>query len=76
MATIVNTPPAPESNASNGMGFLIGVLVLILAGFLFFYYALPAMRNAATTTTAPSVSVPDEIDVNVTTPSDNAQPAQ
>lgn len=72
MATIVNTPPAAESNSS-GVGFVIGTLILLFAVFIFFYYGLPAMRNAASDNT-PSVSVPDQIDVNVN-PGD-AQPAQ
>lgn len=72
MATIVNTPPAAESNSS-GVGFVIGALILLFAVFVFFYYGLPAMKNAASTS-APSVTIPDQIDVNVN--NSDAQPAQ
>ena len=80
MATIVNTPSSGNDNGGNGMGFLMGIILLILAIFLFLYYGLPAMRQAAPqqdinveapAPAAPSdvnVDVPDQIDVNVTNP--------
>jgi len=80
MATIVNNPGnAGESN--NGSGFLMGVVLLIIVGLLFFYFGLPALRqatpqqdiNVEVPQQAPSdvnVDVPDEIDVNVTNPDD------
>lgn len=74
MATIVNTPSAPASdNNASGVGFLIGALVLLFAVFMFFYYGLPALRNA-TSSSGPSVTVPDKIDVNVNNPSGGSQP--
>lgn len=75
MATIVNTPPATNESNSSGISFMIGALVLLFAVFMFFYYGLPAMRNAASNS-APSVTVPDQIDVNISTPSEEAPPAQ
>lgn len=63
--TVIN--PAPSSNNSsgnNGTGFLIGVIVLVIFGFLFFVYALPYLRNL-TTNSGVQVNVPKSIDVNI-----------
>jgi hypothetical protein len=73
MATIVNTPASNTESSSSGATFIIGALILLFVVFMFFYYGLPAMRNAASTS-APSVSVPEQVDVNVNTP-EGAQPA-
>jgi hypothetical protein len=44
MATIINNPG--EGNSDNSViGIVIGVLLAILIVFLFFRYALPAMRG-------------------------------
>lgn len=59
MTTIVNTP-AP-SNETGGYGLIIGVIVLLFVGILFFYYGLPAIRGMST----PQINVPNQIDVNV-----------
>lgn len=64
MATIVNTTPAPAREEGSGMGFFLGVILLLLAVVLFVIYALPAIRNAA----APQIQVPGKVDVNVQTP--------
>lgn len=64
MATVVNTPPQ-DNSGNNGMGFLIGVIVLIIFVILFFVYILPYMTQSMQ---GPSVSVPDQVDVNVDTP--------
>ena len=61
MATIVNTPPA-QDNSSSSMGFIFAILLLLLVGFLFFTYGLPALRNA---TSAPQINIPSEVDINV-----------
>lgn len=73
MATIVNTPSAPATDSNSGIGFMIGAVVLLLALFMFFYYGVPALRHA-TSSSAPSVTVPDKIDVNVNNPSGGSQP--
>lgn len=62
MTTIINTPQ-PASDQSSGMGMIIGLVVLIVFGFLFFVYALPALRNMELGT--PQINVPSTIDVNV-----------
>lgn len=65
MATIVNNPPAYEDRGGNGMGFLLGVIVLLFVAALFFYYGLPLIGQAMQ---GPQVNVPGKIDVNVNTP--------
>lgn len=63
MATVVNTTsPAHAEPAGYGVSWVIGLLLLLFVVFLMFYYGLPALRSA---TTAPSVSVPERVDVNV-----------
>jgi len=63
MSTVINNPPASDSNGS-GMGFLVGIILIVVVVFLFFYYGLPVLRGALVGS-APQVNVPDKIDVNV-----------
>jgi len=74
MATIVNTPPA-QDNSANSTGFIVALLALLLVGYLFFAYGLPALRNA---TSSPQINVPDSVDVNINGGGGNApqQPSQ
>ena len=44
MATIINNP-GEGSGDSSAVGIVVGVLLAILIIFLFFRYALPAMRG-------------------------------
>ncbi|HKC14359.1 MAG TPA: hypothetical protein VKC89_00110 [Patescibacteria group bacterium] len=53
-----------HSDGGNSMGFVMGVILLIVALFLFAYYLLPAIRNSGGT----SFNVPGKIDVNVNQP--------
>jgi hypothetical protein len=64
MATIINNPPPTSEERSNGTGFLIGIVLLIVFLILFFNYALPALRGAGST----NVNVPEQVDVNVNAP--------
>lgn len=43
MTTIVNNPPAPKESGG-GMGWIIGLIVLLIVGYLFFIYGIPALR--------------------------------
>jgi predicted metalloprotease len=72
MATIVNTstPSDSGSNSGNGLMNLVGIIILLLVVVLFFYYGIPALRSA---TRGPSVTVPDQIDVNINTPTNPSQ---
>ena len=63
MATVVNNPQPTSSD--NGMGFLLGVILIIVFAVLFFVFALPYLRTAFQGTQAPQVNVPGQIDVNV-----------
>jgi hypothetical protein len=65
MATVVNNPqPAPS--ADNGNGFLLGVIILLIAVLAFFYYGLPVITSGFGGGT--QVTVPEQIDVNVQQP--------
>ena len=61
MATIVNNPDRSYEDFE-GVGFLIGILVVILLGVLFFAYTLPSLRNNGSGT---NINVPDRINVDV-----------
>jgi hypothetical protein len=63
MATIVNTPPATENSDNSGMGFFLGVVVLILFVFVLLYYGLPALSRFGSGN--PQINVPDKVNVNV-----------
>jgi hypothetical protein len=63
--TIIN--PAPSNNnssGSNGMGFLLGAIGLIVFVILFFVYGLPLLRGLSGTGGV-QVNVPKSINVNV-----------
>lgn len=60
MATIVNNP-APGSD--NGMGFLLGIIILVVIGALFYFFALPYIRQGMSGDV--QVNVPKDINVNV-----------
>ncbi|CAN5149472.1 hypothetical protein BH11PAT1_BH11PAT1_0640 [soil metagenome] len=64
MATIINNP-APVQQTDSGMGFVLGMILLVVLAVLFFYYGLPALRGSFA---GPQVNVPGKVDVNVNTP--------
>jgi len=61
--TIVNPAPNNNSSDNNGMGFLLGIIVLIVFVILFFVYALPYIRGL--TSGGIQINVPESIDVKV-----------
>lgn len=61
--TVVNPTPNNNSSHSDGMGLLVGVVVLIIFAVLFFVYALPYIRGLGSN--GIQVNVPKSIDVNV-----------
>ena len=66
MTTIVNS--ATPTKDSNGMGFMIGVVVLIGFVLILLYFGLPLLRNMGTpqiNVPAPQINMPDKVDVNV-----------
>ena len=62
MTTVINTPQ-PSNDSNNGMGMIIGLVVLIVFGFLFFIYVLPSLRNIKLGN--PQINIPSSIDVNI-----------
>ena len=65
MATIVNTPA--QSDSGSGMGFVFGIILLVVFFAALFYYGLPMMRQSSQSQ-SPTIQVPDQVDVNVTQP--------
>ena len=63
MATVVNNPQPTTSD--NGMGFLLGAILIIVFAVLFFFYALPYLRTTFQGAQGPQVNVPSQVDVNV-----------
>jgi hypothetical protein len=64
MTTVVNNPP-PSNDSSGGIGTIIGLIVLIVAVYLFFVYGLPAIQNVQLGTPQIKINMPSKIDVNV-----------
>ncbi len=63
MADTVNT-----TGDSGGMGFFMGVIVLILFVMFLIFYGLPYLRGAGGGNSGGGVTVPDKIDVNINQP--------
>lgn len=70
MATIINNPDSGGGNGGGGMGMIIGAIVLVLVLVLLFVYGIPALRNSSNSG-GTEVNIPDKVDVNVDTPSNN-----
>ncbi len=62
MATIVNNPPS--NGDGGGMGFLLGIIILVVAGVVFFVYGLPYIQKGMGGGGV-QVNVPKDINVNV-----------
>ena len=60
MTTVVNNPP-PSNDSGSSMGMMIGLVVFVALGYLFFVYGLPALRQ----TQVPQINIPDKIDITV-----------
>lgn len=61
MTTVVNNP---QPSGDSGMGFLLGIIVLIaFVSFVIWRWGLPAMRSAQNG--GVQINVPESIDVNV-----------
>ncbi len=63
MTTIVNTP-APAAQSDEGMGMIIGLIVLAAVVLIFFVYGLPAIKRIS----SPQINIPSKIDVNINQP--------
>lgn len=73
MTTIINTPPSGESSNS-GLGLVLGVILVLILGALFFIYGLPAIRNNNTVPQNGNIDVNISVPANVTTPSPAVNP--
>jgi hypothetical protein len=62
--TIINPSPSSDSSGNNGMGFIIGGVVLVVLAILFFVYALPLIRNVGGGEGI-QVNLPKTVDVTV-----------
>lgn len=68
MATIVNTPAASREDISGSLvSLVVGVLIVMVIAAFLFYVGLPLLWGV-NTTSAPQVTVPDKINVDVSTP--------
>ena len=64
--TIINPAPNSSSSNSNGMGFLLGAIVLVVFLTLFFVYALPFLRGLGNIGSGGiQVNVPKNVNVKV-----------
>lgn len=66
MTTVVNNPAPVATDNGGSMGMIIGIFVLIIIGYVFFMYGLPAIQNIKVG--APQVTIPAKIDVTVNQP--------
>jgi len=64
--TIINPAPNSSSSENNGMGFLLGAIVLVVFLALFFVYALPFLRGLGSIGGGGiQVNVPKNVNVKV-----------
>lgn len=62
--TIINPAPSNNSSDNNGIGFLLGAIILIVFVVLFFIYGLPLLQGLSGNGGV-QVNVPKSIDVKV-----------
>jgi hypothetical protein len=60
MATVVNTTSPGTSDSSGGLGFLFGIIALIIFLLLFWYYGLPLITRGGQ---SPQVIAPSQTQV-------------
>lgn len=65
--TIINPAPTNNTTTDNGMGFLLGIIVLIVFGFIFFIYGFPLIRQVLNGIGSGGINVtlPKTVDVKV-----------
>lgn len=64
MATTIINPAPNTSSTPNWMGALVGVLILLVFGIIFFVYGLPYIRSLRGTGGI-QVNLPKSVNVNV-----------
>lgn len=65
MTTIINTPQA-QKESGGGIGIIVGLIVLLVVGYLFITYGIPAIRQMQLG--SPQINIPSQIDVNINQP--------
>jgi hypothetical protein len=60
MATVVNNP---SDTGSNGLGLVLGVILVLAVLFLFFVYGLPRLTGGAGSGTGAQVNLPSTVNV-------------
>ncbi len=78
MSTVINNPGERSAGTDDsGATLMVVVVLLLVAGVLFFLFGVPALRttNTAPTNDGAGMQIPNKIDVNVTTPKADTQPA-
>lgn len=65
--TIINPAPATNTTTNNGMGFLLGTIIIIAFGFIFFIYIFPFIKQGLSGLGGGTVQInlPKTVDVNV-----------
>lgn len=65
--TIINPQPSEQSsnNANNGMGFILGIILILFLVVLFFIYVLPLIQQSISQGTGTQINVPKDINVDV-----------
>lgn len=65
--TIINPAPTNNSTTDSGMGFLLGIIALVVFGFIFIVYGFPLIRQAMNGlgNGGINVTLPKTVDVNV-----------
>jgi hypothetical protein len=62
--TIINPTPTTNASGNNGIGFLIGAIVLVVFVVIFFIYGLPLLRSLSGNGGV-QVNIPKSINVSV-----------
>jgi hypothetical protein len=78
MADVIHEHTSGTTESTGGMGFVLGILLIIIFVWALFVYGIPLMRggggggttNNTTNTTIPDtgnpqINVPDKVDVNL-----------
>ena len=65
--TIINPAPVNHESTDSGMGFLLGAILLIVFGFLFFIFAVPLIKQGLNGlgTGGIQINLPKTLDVKV-----------
>lgn len=67
MTTVVNNPQ-PSNDSGGGISMIIGIILLLIVGYVFFMYGIPAFRQMQSG--SPQINIPSKIDVNINQPSE------